>query len=225
MIDVCMTAWPTRMDRVFHFAMTLDALQRNLSGADFRLFCSVETEGSLLTKELEKVAYDFAVELFWRDAPANLGAAMNSALRMGDSEFLLMVQDDWELTEPLDVTESVAFLDHHPDFTAIRYQFVDSMRLIDHLDGFQVVDMSQTWPFLDSPRLQQRSMVVEYGEQVEGLKHCAAEHRYGRYIARLGAKIAAYPRSVFRHLGTESAKTEAEPCPEPSSPQLSSPRL
>ncbi len=210
MIDICMTAWPTRLDRVLHFSMTLDALRQNLSGADFRLYCSVETEpppsGKLLASEFESVAHDFAVELSWRDAPANLGANMNAALRMGESDLILMVQDDWELSEPLDLRDSITFLANHDSFVAIRYQHGREMRIVAHLDGFQVVQMRQMWPFLDSPRIQRRTMMDKYGEYVEGIGHLAAEHRYGRNLAMKGAKIAAYPFSVFQHLGLKRAR-------------------
>ncbi len=206
MIDVCMTAWPRSRERLVYFGQTLDAFHANVqSPGPLAFHCSAETQevSPYNRRELESLCERFAVSLRWSLPKPDLGAAMNRALAMGQADFQLMLQDDFALTEPLDLATSVQFLNDHPDFCAIRYEYVGSLRFLETtLGGLRIVDMQRnTWPFLDSPSLRRRSMVEEYGPYAEGLKHAAAEHRFGRTLNQGGAHIAASPTSLFTHIG------------------------
>lgn len=205
-VDVCMTIYPTCPERVRYMTDTLDALDRKLTGAELRFFCSSESpdDGEFFDGPLEWLCESRGITLSFRDGPPDVAGNMNAALSMGSADLILMIQDDWLLTKPLDLGPSIRFLAEHPEFSAIRYQYPPSLRTNNEIDGFRIVDMRQTWPFLDSPSLRRRSMLADYGEYVVGLRHRAAEHRYGRLLADCGVKIAAYPRSVFYHAGMVS---------------------
>jgi hypothetical protein len=102
-IDVAMVSWPNHPDRVKYLAQVLASLKSHLSASehDLRFYCSVEAErdpkctwhGDDTIELLES----YGVTWQWHDAPANLGANHNAAMRMGSGEFVYLQQDDWWL--------------------------------------------------------------------------------------------------------------------------------
>ncbi len=200
-----MTTWPNSRERVGYLTDTLAAFDRNLYGADPVFYCTAETKQVTPRRRcaLQSIAAGRDMGIDWHQGEPDLGAAMNRAVSMGENEYQLILQDDFELVAPLDISAGLAFLDSHPTFCAIRYEYPAGTWFSGDVDGFRVVDMHKTrWAFLDSPTLRRRSMAVDFGRYVEGLPHKAAEYRFGRMLAKAGANVAASRESEFRHIGT-----------------------
>lgn len=208
-IDVCMTSWPNSPARLGYFTRTIEAIYRHLCACGFVLsfHCSAESRGTegrpVMRDELEQLCRRFHVKLHWREGNPDLGASMNAALEMGSGEFVLMLQDDFELIGPFSIAPSVMLLTGHPEFCAVRYHCPANQAFREStVDGFRVVDLARSpWPFTDSPSFRQRSMVEQYGPYTEGLPHRAAEYRYGKSLVQQGAKVAATQLPIFRHIG------------------------
>ena len=210
-VDICLVTWPNSPARLEYFTRTVDALLAFSDAGRCRWYCSAEThstdERPLLRRELETLCEHYAIELSWRLADPDVAANQNRALMMGRADYVIPVHDDFELNGRLDIAASIAFLDGHPKYCAIRYQYPKGTWFaFPDVAGFREVDLEKTcWAFLESPSMRRRSMMDRYGPFETGLPYQAAEYCYGRHLARMGARVAATPISMFDHIGDQSA--------------------
>lgn len=217
-IDVVMLAWPNHPKRIEYFDAAVASLHEHLTATGFSVdfHCSSESERDPARDwygcELSALCTVAGINLDYRDGNADLGANMNAALRMGDAPWELLVQDDFALIEPLDISEGIAFLDSHPGFAAVRYHYgLNTTKFTGDVDGFRVVDINGPWPFSDSCQLRRRTFASAYGEYAESTEkrpvvHGGSESDMCSRLRASGANIAASPRPMFKHIG----KTRAE---------------
>lgn len=212
-IDVVMLAWPNHPKRIEYFAKMIAALRSNLQASRHRLryFCSAENErdphSGWFGEDLKLICRVEDVALRWRAGGADLGANMNAALRMGSAPWQLLVQDDFQLMNPLDISEGVRFLTEHPDFAAVRYHWgLYSTQFTGELGGFKVVNIDGPWPFSDAGQLRRRSFSTTYGEYLEGVVHGGSESAMCGVLKAARVKIAASPKPAFKHIGITRAE-------------------
>jgi hypothetical protein len=213
-----MLAWPNHPKRIEYFQDMLKSLAERLSASShaMRYFCSAEIdrdpENCWYGDKLSAICHGAGIPLKWRDAPADLGANMNAALRMGSAAWQLLVQDDFELQQEVDLSKGIAFLEDHPDFAAVRYHWgLYSTKFTHEIDGFRVVDIDGPWPFSDAGQLRRRNFTATYGEYAESttsrpVVHGGSESAMCAVLKAARAKIAASPKPVFKHIGITRAE-------------------
>ena len=215
-VDVCLVTWPNHPKRWEYFQETVRVLKSRLRATyhGLRYYCSAESERDprheWFGDRLVSFCFEQEIELRWRHGQANLGANMNAALRLGESDTIFLVQDDWLLLRDLDLSDGVDFMEAGKA-DLLRYYFPD----VDHMrptfyehedDGWLRIHHDSTWLYGDDPHLRRRDFMGTFGWYFEGGGHASASATMMRHLRVLQADIAvAHPISCFRHFGDVTA--------------------
>jgi hypothetical protein len=211
MIDICIVAWPNHPARMEYFRQMWASLKRYLSASRhvLRYWCSSESERDPAAPwcggELQDFCRREAITLSSRPAPASLGANMNGALRLGSAEHVLLVQDDFELRAPCDLSAGVGLLQAHPEVDLIRYSWPPMTRFVGQIDGWPLVDIDGDWPYGDEPQLRRRDFSDKWGWYTEGGRHACSEADMLWQLVNHGAVIVAADQNYFGNCGAVSA--------------------
>lgn len=213
-IDIVLVTWPNHPKRIAYFYRMLSALRTHLSASrhPLRWLCSSESERDPAStwhgEELREICRQEKIELHWHDGQASLGAGMNAALRACTSDLIFLVQDDYELLSPIDLSPGADVLIGNPQIDLIRYSFPPKEYGIRFCrcpwPGFNVVITSAAWPYGDDPHLRHRRMMERHGWYTEGIGHASE----GDMVIRLAsnhAGILASEQCHFGHFGSVSA--------------------
>lgn len=210
-IDVALVAWPNHPRRMAYFRRTLAALKKNLSASRhaLRWVCSSESQHDPARtwhgEELEAMCREHGIGLHWRIGKAALGANMNAALRLCAAPLIFLVQDDYELLEPLDLSPGADFLLRHGEVDLVRYSyFLDphsGTRFEGSLDGWRRVDIDGPWPYGDDPHLRRPDFVDKWGWYLEKGRHGVSEYQMLLRLVHGRATIVAADRCYFGHFG------------------------
>jgi hypothetical protein len=213
-IDVCMTSWPNHPERIKYTKHIFKSLEHLFGGLHFlRFYMSAETQRdpkhSWHGEELSELCEKRHVELQWRAGPANLGANMNAAMRMGEGEFILLQQDDWLLLEPLDLSPGADLLEKHKAIDIVRYCWPDNDRMRPtyngELDGWRTIDPKGKWPYGDDPHLRRRDFMEKWKWYLEGGGHGSASGDLMRLMANSNALSVVADKVYYAHHGRVSA--------------------
>lgn len=213
-IDIVLVTWPNHPKRLAYFCRMLTALRTHLSASRHPLYwhCSSESErdpaSSWHGEELREICRQEDIALHWHEGPASLGAGMNAALRACSSDLIFLVQDDYELLRPLDLSPGADVLMGNERIDLIRYSYPPKEYGIRFYScewpGFQAVYTTASWPYGDDPHLRHRRMMDRHGWYTEGIGH-ASEGDMVTRLARNRAGILASERCYFGHFGSVSA--------------------
>jgi len=214
-IDVVIVTWPNHPERLRYFCRTLAALRNHLTASRHALHFLVSSESEhdpdnvWCGDDLEEICQETNIPLFWHDGPASLGAGMNAALQACTAPTIFLVQDDYELLYPLDLSPGAEMLSWRPDVDLIRYtvftpptggtEFTQTQ-----LNGFREVNISGPWPYGDEPHLRTPRMVERHGWYNEAIGHGAESDMVHRLV-RNRAVIYAADKCYFGHRGQVSA--------------------
>jgi hypothetical protein len=214
-IDVAITSWPNHPKRIEYTELVFQSLQEKLTASqhDLRFYCSAETtrdpRSTWHGNELAALCEQYEVEVQWRGSPANLGANMNSAMRMGSGEFVFLNQDDWWLREPLDLSPGAEFLDRNRGWDMVRYCWPQAdymaLTLIPGPGQWRTVDPRGRWPYGDDPHLRRRDFMDKWDWFVEGGGHGSASGALMNKMAQGRAKIVVADKVYYEHKGYVSA--------------------
>ncbi len=214
-IDVLLVTWPNHARRIEYFRRTVAALRKHLSASRhaLRWLCSAESERDPAATwhgdELAMLCREWEIELRWRDEPASLGGAMNAAARLATAPIYFLVQDDWELLAPLDLSPGAELMLAHPELDILRYSYFEhpehGTRFAGELDGWRVVDIDGCWPYGDDPQLRRLDFHRRWGWYLEGGRHGASESQMLLTLVAGRARIAAADRNYFGHFGEVAA--------------------
>lgn len=215
MIDVAICTWPNHPLRLEYFIRTMNSVFRHLRAKYDRLrfFCSAETaqdpDFEWQGKKLADYCYFHQIELHWRDAPPNLGANMNAAIRLCKAPVIFVQQDDWCLDYPLDLSPGAEFLLANRDVDLLRYCWPDNDRMrptfIDQPDGYRRIDMQGQWPYGDEPHMQRQDFVKKWGKFLEGGKHASASYALTQKLRAGNANIRVADKNYYHHFGQISS--------------------
>ncbi len=205
MIDVVLTTWPNHPKRIASFARTVGLLDEGLRASRhrLRLYASSESERDPASSwhggELRAVCQACQINLAYRvGLPASVGANINAALRMGDADLILLVQDDFDLLYPLDLSDGANFLNATPSVDLLRYSWkAGRQSLYDHPDGWRRVHLAGPWPYGDNPFLCRRDFLAKWGPYREGGEHGISEIEMCQRMIDGDAEIAAADRIYF----------------------------
>jgi len=208
-VDVVIPTWPNHYARFAYFSKCVWSLIRNLRGLSVQTHFYVSAESEQDPKkhwygyELTRFCQVMAIPLEWRDGPADLGANMNAAIRMGTSDYVLLVQDDFELMKVLDLWDGVKWLRDH-DYDLLRYM-CSGTEFTGELDGMRLVNIDGKWSYGDNPHIRHRSFMDKYGWYAEGIPHAQSETQMLFHLVQQRAKIGATKENLFRHVGEVTA--------------------
>jgi len=213
-IDVALVTWPNHPKRIEYLKRTLDSLNAQIFADHhkWRWYCSSESERdpahSWHGDELAELCRARGVILNYRHGPANLGANMNAAMRMGSGDFVFIQQDDWVLGHPLDLSPGADLLAAHPEIDIVRYNWPGgsmSPTFAGAIDGWPLIDNRGRWPYGDDPHLRRRDFMEKWGWYYDkGLHGTASATLMGKLIAGK-AKIVTADQRYYSHCGYTSA--------------------
>lgn len=214
-IDVTMVSWPNHPRRIEYVETILEALTEKLSasGHILRYYMMSETqrdpEHTWHGDELEKLCEHYGIVLDWRQGPANLGANMNAAMKMGTGDFIYLQQDDWLLREPFDLSPGADLLEKYYQLDIVRYSWPDddAMRPTFNgtLDGWRTIDPKGKWPYGDDPHLRRRDFMERWCWYKEGGGHGSASGSVMKAMAAGGAISVVADKVYYEHHGRVSA--------------------
>lgn len=223
-IDVAITTWPNHPQRLAYFSRTMHAFANLVTASEheLRFYCSAETERDPKTSwhgdDLEELCGDLRIELQWREAPANLGANMNAAMRMGSGDLIFLQQDDWCPIEPFDLSFGAqcllerGFAPTSVDIVRYSWPLDPSMAPTFGQCGFRHLSdiwkrfsMSGNWPYGDDPHLRRRDFMDRWKWYLEGGLHGTASADLMQTLRDGNALILAAEKVYYQHIGYASA--------------------
>jgi hypothetical protein len=236
-IDVILVTWPNHPRRLQYFRRTVRALAEKLTASrhELRWLCSSESardpDSTWHGDELAEFCAKVGIKLHWREGPPSLGAGMNAAARLCMAPVCLLVQDDYELLEPLDLSPGAELLAENPQIDLVRFcyfchpQYGTQFVADSGHHGWQRVNIRGYWPYGDDPQMRRRDFHAKWGWYLEGGQHGVSEGDMLWRLVRGEATIFAADRCYFGHFGEvaavpesqehrERAVTRSQPCPQ-----------
>lgn len=214
-IDVAITAWPNHPKRLEYFRTVVKALRDKLTASrhELRYHCSAESEvdpaHSWHGPELCHICDEEEISLSWREGPASLGGNMNAALRLCTAPTIFLVQDDWLLLRPLDLSDGADYLTANSDVDLIRYSWPGNLtHFIGCRGGWPIVDFADGWTYGDDPHLRRQDFMQKHGWYIEGGPHGRSEGDMLYRLRRAQATILASNELYFGTIGAVASVIE-----------------
>jgi len=155
------------------------------------------------------MCYERKIPLEWRPGKANLGANMNAAMRMGEGDFVYLQQDDWCLTDHLDLSDAADLLDEHRDLDLVRFNWPTDPRMLPtfegDVNGWPKIDVTGRWPYGDDPHLRRRDFMDKWRWYYDKGAHGTASADLMQALVRGNAHIVVSDKPYFQHVGYVSA--------------------
>lgn len=208
-IDIVIVTWPNHPARWEYFQWCVGAAWQGISASrhTIRWFCSSESERDpdrqWFGDELAAWCGERSVPLTFRQGPASLGAAMNAAMDLVTGDYAILHQDDFLLSRPLDLSDSVDFLETHPGADIVRYSWpgMERVTVCGELDGWRKLHPRGSWPYGDDPHLRRRSFPKKFGRYIEGPPHGTAESNMLLEFGRKDAQVYLADTLYYGHAG------------------------
>jgi len=210
MTDICIAivTWPTHPARLRYFIRCISAVVRDVTATRHSIsyVCSSESEedprAQWCGRELETAADVLGIEVYWREPPAHLGRNMNAAFRLGceRGRYVLMMQDDWMLRYPLDLSPGIDLLDKHDDVDVVRYSFPPEtmgLRTDGKLHGWAKVDVHGNWPYGDDPHIRRHSFGDRFSLHKEEGPHGISDPYLNGLYRKNNAQVVLADRRYF----------------------------
>ncbi len=212
-IDIVIVTWPNHPARWEYFQQCAGLAVDGITASQHRLrfLCSSESERDpdrqWFGDELVTWCGNREIPLTFRDGPASLGAAMNSAFRLADADYVMLLQDDFWLEEPLDLLAGIDFMEAHPAADTVRYSWpgMERVTVTGEVDGWRQLDPRGSWPYGDDPHLRRRTFHDRFGWHVEGPPHGAGESCMLVEFGKRNAQVFLADKIYFGHGGAVPA--------------------
>lgn len=198
---------------------TIQALKRNLVYPNYGwIIVDDGTGGDHLDRLIAEIGSGYYI--FTHDSQRRgVGYGMNWGLRKAwdiGADLVLMMEDDWDLTDPVELKPYVDTLVKHPEHGLIRFGYLSpglQANLISE-EGklfWRLENNNYTYRYAGHPSLRHKRFHAIYGMFDEGLAPGATElSMCGKVNTRQGPNIL-YPAECgqwgfFAHIGAESLK-------------------
>lgn len=213
MIDLVLVTWPNHPARLAYFGDCVNLLKKHLTASrhQIRWLCSAESERDEKQpwqgEALASLCEQHGIELHWREGKAGLGENMNAALRLCTAPCIFLVQDDFYLNTPLDLSPGAEFMVEHVEVDLLRYSWPGDERvtLIGCVDGWQRFKLDGGWPYGDDPHMRRPDFMERWGWYLENTTHGVSEGDMLHRLIRGNANIAAADKIYFGHGGAVTA--------------------
>lgn len=211
-------------EREAELVRTLDGLRANLSYPADRLrwiICDDSSPSNFAGRIAKRAAYrDWHMQVVKTAQNGGWGRNVNNGLAHVDTEYTFFIEDDYVLTQPLDLRVGVAFLEAKPAIGMLRYRGTAGEHVVlhqmeahiedwlpDYRDGMGLLGRLQ-YCLLDSgspslylyshgAHLKRRSFHAFYGPYPEGTKLAATEEGYAHIVKRLMKEPGAPPIAIL----------------------------
>ena len=210
MIDVAITAWPNCARRLHYFKKVATALLGGLTASrhELRFLCSAESHhlpgeewrGEKLTQFCDANG----IQLFWRNKPPSMGGNCNDIIGHCAAPLILMMQDDWLLKTPLDLSDGADLMLADTSIDIVRYSYgqgASKPEFTEHPDGWKRFILTAPWPYGMDPHMIRGTFADTWGPFHDEPNSVACE---GDMLWRLvdgKADIAAADQQYFYHRG------------------------
>ncbi len=146
-----------------------------------------------------------------------VGRSMNLGMQLCSqrAEFILWLEDDWELVQPFDLSPCVQLLQERGDIGMVRLGYISPGITGDLVSGagrlWWRLQKGPTYTFTGHAALRHKRFVEAYGHYQEGLTPGETElYMCGTFNNRPGPTVALPAWTgewgVFGHIGSESLK-------------------
>ena len=212
-IGVAIVAWPNHIERFAYGRRTAMSLVSNLTASrhDLHIACSSESQREFdlgwFGEEWKKVCSACGIELLWRPGFPDLGANQNAAIRLLDTDYILLVQDDRPLVYPLDLSPWAKLMEADKRIDIIRFEWPEDGRptFEDDPSGLRRFKLGK-WHYGDGPHLRRRDFMDKHGWYAEGESyHARPEHKMSARLTRDNAVILAADKVYFGNIGEVTA--------------------
>lgn len=207
----------TTYERTACAVRTVEALKKNMLWPNIGWWISDDgSQPEHVQAIIEAIGPTYDIR-WYNSMRRGVGVGMNYSLRqiwnLGD--LVLMMEDDWELNQPLDFTPFVSLLTTHAEIGMIRYGYL-SPNLLGYLITAQnelwwrLEPNAETYRFVGHPSLRHRRFHEIYGYYDEGLPPGMTElSMCGKVNQRPEGPAIVFPASCgrwgyFGHIGTDS---------------------
>lgn len=212
-VDVNFVTWPNHPKRLEYFQRCVSPAVDQITATRhcMRFLCSSESERDPEHRwfggELVAWCSERGIPLSFRHGPASLGAAMNDAFRLSAADYVMLLQDDWLLLEPLDLSDGIDFMEAHLEADTFRYSWpgMERVTVIGEVDGYRRLDPRGSWPYGDDPHIRRQTFHEKFGWHVEGPPHGAGESCMLVEFGRRNAQVFLADKIYFGHCGSVAA--------------------
>jgi len=212
-LTIVFTTWPNHEKRWEYFMTCAPRVIKMLKASNHKIEYACVSESArdpLHTwygPELKNFCISKNIPLTFRNAKPNLGAMMNSAMEFNSSPLMMIVQDDWYITEECDLSPGIKLMQDHSQIDIIRYSWPESLGVTvkGEFAGWRKLDPNGMWPYGDDPHIRRSTFVQKFGEYITYGHHGASE---GDMVYRFGnrdAFILLADKCYFGHCGEVSA--------------------
>jgi predicted O-methyltransferase YrrM len=222
-----MTAWPRYMSRVNYVDKVLASVFERIFlsyGYLKEIVVSAETDkvSPDLWRKFLEICQKYRVSLVQNPAPAALANNLNLLIENCKSDYILFLEDDWEVQDSFDLGKSLFFLDQNKSegFHSVRYKRSpdksNNIVEIGDPNHFKELLPENTVNFLPyNPHIKSRELIEMLGPHVRNpasLETGGEGHtnQRGKDLAKEGKlRVAVTPFGTeFGHIGVESSMTE-----------------
>ena len=109
-----------------------------------------------------------SINIVWKESDPSLSSSLNLCQKTGDAPWLIFLQDDFELQEPLDIMPILHHLESHDNDYVVMLSWKDKFEGFakpSDTDGLLYLDPKQkTYYFCDWPNFRRRSYLDILGE-------------------------------------------------------------
>ena len=216
--------YPVNEDRMSYLTRALIEAATHITASQDELicFCSCESAAanfarrvdSKAKRRIERLCRAFRVQLRWNSQPPSMGANENNAMQVAFDElhcdYMMLHIDDCYATEPIDLSEGIAFLEENPSVDILRYHWSprkECKPIMTELGAWQQVDPQSKWFYDDSPHIRRSNYVEKFGLHYKGRPiDCGrTESETNRVLRARGAEIVATSHRMFEKDGPVSA--------------------
>ena len=213
-IEVVIQSWPNHPRRLDYFRETIDAAVANLtaSGHELRWWVSAESQaapdaqwqGAALIDECRR----HGLPVRFRGTPPDIGGHLNEIWRVLKADLLFVLQDDWKLLRPLDLSAAVRLLSGHETALGVRYWANTGYLTGPACSRFVPINNAAPWAYGDNPALWHRRFFDNLGPFMEGGLFGSHELAMGDQLREsllcvwAAAECAENASYWFDHLGT-----------------------
>ena len=217
MLTVVFTTWPNHPKRWEYFMKCVPRVLEMLTASQHKLHyvCLSESEHDPLHNwyglHLKEFCLRKEIPLTFRTGSPNLGAMMNDAMKASKTKYTMIVQDDWFLHEPCDLSPGINLMESEPNVDIIRYSWPgDNVTIDGTFQGWRKLDPNGLWPYGDDPHIRRDTFATRFEPYLSYGRHGSSEGRMVFAFGEKNAFVLLADKCYFGHCGVVPAVVNDE---------------
>lgn len=216
-VTLVFTTWPNHPKRWEYFMRCIPRVLKDVTASrhDIIYKCISESERdpkhNWYGLHLEEFCNRRNISLKFRTAAASLGGMMNDAGNAIETNYGMIIQDDWFLEEPFDLSPGIEFMEENKNVDILRYSWPVGMTEPNgEFNGYRTLASKGPWPYGDDPHLRRKTFFQRFGPYNMDKRHGASE---SDMVFRFGARnafVCITDKCYFGHCGEVSAVVDDE---------------